>query len=184
MIQSPNLKDAEMENVASIMDAVKRLSNINRGLILLAQLDNNQYQEEEQLELNAVVDKIIGYFKTKLNDKKVLVTKEYSDSILIKINPILLDILITNIISNAIKHNIENGYLEIAIKDNALVFANSGAPLHGDPQKIFDRFKKFGNTKKSVGLGMAIVKKICDVYAFEITYKAMGERHEISIKFS
>jgi signal transduction histidine kinase len=184
MIQSPNLKDAEMENVASIMEAVKRLSNINRGLILLAQLDNNQYQEEEQLELNAVVDKIIGYFKIKLNDKKVLVTKEYGDRIFIKINPILLDIFITNIISNAIKHNVENGYLTIAINNNELLFSNSGVPLNGDPQKIFDRFKKFGHAKKSVGLGMAIVKKICDVYAFKITYKTIDDRHEISIVFS
>jgi signal transduction histidine kinase len=183
LIQSPNLKEEEMGYIASVMEALKRLSNINRGLVLLAQLDNNQYHEKTELEINKVVNKLLEYFGSKLALKNIAIRKDFQRIVVIKANPILADILITNVVSNAIKHNIENGYLNIEISNNFLKISNSGLLLIGDKTQVFQRFKKFSSSEKSVGLGMAIVKKICDLYGFKISYHSEGTNHEVVINF-
>jgi signal transduction histidine kinase len=85
--------------------------------------------------------------------------------------------------SNAIKHNIQDGTIDITYIRDILIFSNTGNILQQDPQNLFNRFKKASTRKDSLGLGLAIVKKICDVNDWQISYSSEKNMHQISILF-
>jgi len=100
----------------------------------------------------------------------------------VKINDYLADILLNNLISNAIRHNKENGEINIAMNEQKLFVSNTGTSLNFDPVQLFDRFKKGGHSE-GLGLGLAIVKQICDNYQFGISYSFKNELHSFEIRF-
>jgi len=97
-------------------------------------------------------------------------------------NKELADILVGNLLSNAIRHNDSNGSIMIQTDDNKLLIANTGdVPL--DKKRIFDRFYKSDYSDGS-GLGLAIVQHICDQYHFNLNYDFSKGRHSFSVTFS
>jgi signal transduction histidine kinase len=183
IIQSPNLHEEDMNHISGVMDAVKRISSLSKGLLLLSQIDNNQFPEVKDVDIVSVSRKLVNFFSGIIEDRKIVVIEKYTGAVWIKCNQHLLDILMTNIISNAIRHNIDEGYISIDITMSKMEVSNSGKPLDGDVNTIFDRFVKLGEKKNSIGLGLPIVKKICEVSGFSVSYKNNEAEHTITIVF-
>ena len=95
----------------------------------------------------------------------------------------LFDMVISNLISNAIKHNHKNGNIEIVTTDFFFSLANSGEPLSITSKSVFERFKKESKSSDSFGLGLAIVKKVCDTNSWQINHAFVESQHVISIYF-
>jgi len=91
--------------------------------------------------------------------------------------------VISNLISNAIKHNINKGNIEILTTDLFLSFSNSGEPLKIPSDTLFERFKKDSSSPNSFGLGLAIVKKVCVNYNWKINHSYIDNQHNITIYF-
>ena len=102
---------------------------------------------------------------------------------IIKVNPLLFDVVISNLISNAIKHNNEGGEIFIQTTDLFISVSNSGVPPNMNSASLFERFKKESTASNSFGLGLAIVKKICDNYNWKIMHSFAEDQHNISIYF-
>ena len=98
-------------------------------------------------------------------------------------NPDLADVLFTNLIGNAIKHNIDSGWINIVLNKKELTLQNSGKDPQTDPGLLFFRFKKAEHSTESPGLGLAIVKKVTDLYGMEITYRYSDSVHTLHILF-
>ncbi len=184
MIQSPNLKEEEMNHVAGVLDAVKRITSLSKGLLLISRIDNNQFVEISDIDMVGVAKKHIQFFSGIIDDRKIRIEETYSYKLSIRANPILMDILFSNLLTNAIRHNIEeDGYISIEMTKNKLMITNSGKPLEGDVRTIFDRFVKLGAKKNSIGLGLPIVKKICEVSGFSVFYENNDTLHTVTIRF-
>ena len=93
-------------------------------------------------------------------------------------------ILINNLISNAIRHNLDGGLIRTKLNHRSFIICNTGAPLEQDPETLFQRFKKDQPRPEGLGLGLAIVKKICDVNGFDILYSFELEEHRVEIDFN
>jgi signal transduction histidine kinase len=103
-------------------------------------------------------------------------------SFIINIDKGLAEILINNLVKNATKHNINAGYIKIDLNENSLTIQNSGQAFSGNPNDLFQRFNKGENG--NTGIGLAIVKQICDIYHFGISYNITGKvNHTITIIF-
>ena len=96
----------------------------------------------------------------------------------------LIQTLIYNLISNSIKHNIPEGSLNFELTTNYLKIENSGKPLSEDAELMFERFRKNSDSESSVGLGLSIVKKICDLFNFKVDYSNKGSIHTTILNFS
>jgi signal transduction histidine kinase len=110
--------------------------------------------------------------------------KEYHYHPLLQINPLLAEILFSNLIQNATRYNFENGVIEIQLTSNYFSIANSGHSLDGNEQKLFKRFAKFNPAAESLGLGLAIVKQVCDYYDFAILYSRENNLHCFTVYFT
>ncbi|MFM9051794.1 MAG: sensor histidine kinase [Bacteroidota bacterium] len=183
LLQSDNLKAEQMEQVSATLDAVNRLSKMNRGLILLTRIDNEQYSEEAEIDFSRAVRKQLDDLMIFAQSRHLEVKTDFDDTLTVILNPYLNDILISNLLSNAIKYCTEGGTISISTTDGVYRVANSGAPLKFPDNRIFERFKK-RDAADSVGLGLAIVKRIGDHYDMAVSYQYMSGMHVFSVKMA
>ena len=182
LLQSTKLTKIQSEQLQSIYQAGQRLSKLNKTLLLLAKVENQQFSSKEEVSLKTIIEKQLENYEDFIINKNIKVNTDLSDKT-ISTNTVLAETLISNLFSNAIKHNIQDGTIDITYIRDILIFSNTGNILQQDPQNLFNRFKKASTRKDSLGLGLAIVKKICDVNDWQISYSNEKNMHQISILF-
>jgi len=181
MVNQP-MDEEQLALAASVMDNLERLIRLNKSLLLLSRINNQQYAGEEEIALNAVVKKVLHDFSDQADYKNIHLILEEKGTIKAKMNPDLAHILVVNLLKNAIVHNRPEGEVHVIIEDQALAVFNTGKPEALDAKKIFERFYKQGSNGSSTGLGLAIVKAITDLYGFGISYR-FDERHRFRVEF-
>lgn len=183
LMQFENLDRNQMMIIESVHQAATRLSKLIQNLNLLTGIDNQQFSNEEEVNIIEVIEKYLQNFEDIISLKKLTVTKDFNDIVILKMNASLTDVLISNLINNAIRHNIENGIIRIVLSASGLTISNTGQPLHQQPEEFFERFKKAKKDSSSFGLGLALVKKISDLYNFRAEYLYKDNIHTLKIIF-
>ncbi len=169
-----DLSEESFHLVASAIRSVKQLSSLNRNLILLTKIENNQFSGQHSIVLNAIIRKTMEEYTPLIESKNIQVSLTEASDFVTPIHEQLAEILIGNLISNAINHNQPDGTIDIQISSKEINICNTGTSNNLTNKNIFDRFTK-GNSK-SYGLGLALVKNICETHHLSIQYHA-GERH-------
>jgi signal transduction histidine kinase len=181
MLQDSRLAEDQLQEISKINESVNRLSKLKTGLSLLTKLDNNQFPGGEKIELVPYIENKLGSFEEILDHKKITLTKDYVSLPSINMNATLAFVLFNNLIGNAIKHNIPNGTLSVRVTSDTIILENTGNKFKDDPETLFQRFKKGSNAHDSSGLGLALVKKICDLHQMTITYTVNDRMHRFEI---
>ena len=163
-----DLNSETFQKVVSSINAIKRLSSLNQSLILLTKIENRQFKAEQVIILNDIVRRKISEFEPFFETKKLNVELHSEQDFKMIINEQLAELLIGNLLTNAVNHNIQGGRIHISIQENKLEIYNTGEENSLTDNTIFNRFAK--SNSKSFGLGLAIVKNICETYNLEIHY--------------
>jgi signal transduction histidine kinase len=116
------------------------------------------------METSHLMIEFTPLFKSKELDVDLKSEQEFR----LKMNDQLADLLLNNLLSNAINHNLKGGTINLVIKQNELTICNTGEPNSLTDDTIFNRFTR--GSSKSYGLGLAIVRKICDTHGLRIHY--------------
>lgn len=181
LIQEPELSEKSLEQVQGIYKAVEKLSRLCQSLLLLTKIENNKYAATQQVFINELLQEKRAEMEDWINafDLKVIMQL---DPLPVSMNRHLAEILVSNLLQNAVRHNDSTGSITIITGDNKLSVLNAGkAPL--DKERVFDRFYKSDYSGGS-GLGLAIVKQICDQYKFSLDYKFKENQHCFIVIFS
>lgn len=184
LFQSENLDEKQMKAVSDAYDASNRLSKLNKTLLLLAKIENRQFPESKPVDPTTLIDIQLETLEDLILSKNISVIKQFENEVTLNMNPYLADILFSNLLKNAIRHNISGGELIINIKTNSFEISNSGKNTAIDKDSIFERFHKQSSSPDSLGLGLAIVQKICEVYNFNISYHYENDLHKFVIDFN
>ncbi|GAL87001.1 twp-component sensor histidine kinase [Sporocytophaga myxococcoides] len=183
IIQSKNLTEQEMLHIQSIFNAVKRLTLLNKGLLLLSKIENRQFTQKENVNLGELLQSIFNLLEEQIIDKNITTEIEIKSTGPIKTNRILIEGLLNNLVSNSIKHNIQNGKITAELTENHFIITNTGIPLSFPADEMFERFRKDSSVENSVGLGLSIVKKICDFLDYKIVYIHKDGLHTLVVNF-
>lgn len=181
--QSESLKEEQMNTIQTISETTNRLSKLNQSLILLTKIDNRQFKETEEINISQLLLNHLNNYEELLHAKNIELVKNIEPDVQLTMNETLADILITNLLINAIKHNTESGFIKVDLDKKHLSVSNTGMALSGDPVMFFERFKKESTSNDSLGLGLSIVKKISDTYNFTTAYNYMEKVHTVIVNF-
>jgi len=182
LINEPGLTEKSATLLGDITEANDRLSQMNKSLLLLAKIDNNQFPEQEKICVSTLLNKILNTYQEHYDDFPTL-TSSIESGVYMVANAALGEILFSNLIKNAVVHNVPGGFIKISLSKTGFTIENTGQMISEDPQLFFERFKKGTGDAKTTGLGLALVKQISQLYQMPLTYRYEKGIHTISLDF-
>lgn len=183
LIEDGDLNNNQAQTISEITMIIERIIKMNKSLLLLSKIDNRQYIDNQDISINSVVKRSINELMDIMDFKSITLTYKENNDINVLMDPSLADVIVANLIKNSIFHNNSGGSINIHISGNRLSVCNTGDKTPLDGSKVFDRFYKNDNHNKGSGLGLSIVKSICNLYKFSIEYKSNLDMHCFKITF-
>lgn len=182
LIRKPRDQKEYEEKISFCISEVDRLNHMVDQLLLLARFENQKQNiKNDSVYLNAILLDILARFSDKIKNKKLSVTTNFSKDYSVSSDNYLVTIIISNLVSNAIKYTNSEGeisvllfdtddFIRFSIIDNGIGIATS------DIAKVFQSFYRSDSsnhtTIKGTGLGLSIVKRLCDLLKIEITIES------------
>jgi signal transduction histidine kinase len=170
LIRKPRTQSEYEDKIKYGISEVNRLNNLVDQLLLLARFENQfQSLKTEKIYLNSLILDILTRYSLKINAKKISVNHSYSKEYYIESDNYLVSIIISNIISNAIKYSNENETISISLSQNQTnsicTISDNGIGIpKEDLDKIMNPFFRSNPTQhpeiKGSGLGLSIVARL------------------------
>lgn len=184
LMQLPGLTEQQAAIVQDLSQTVSRLSRLSRDLLLLTKMDNRQFVCSTSVDLVGVLNDLKPYIDTVAGDREII--REIHPEVLpLNANRTLLEILISNLAVNAIRHSGANDLIHIVLTDDSLAISNAGCGKPLDSQRVFDRFYRDDSNAVGLGngLGLAIAKAVCDYHGWSLEYSYIHDTHIFSVYF-
>jgi signal transduction histidine kinase len=170
LLNDQQLTSRQHKQVHEVFETINRLSRLNEALLLLARIENRQFIEKSGNDLCKLIESRLDYLEELLDSKEIELSMNLTVPFVVVIHPVLADILINNLLGNALRHNLLHGKIIVSTGTNEIIFSNTGSDIALDPQKIFKRFVKRSNSEESNGLGLAIATEICRSHQLSLNY--------------
>lgn len=166
ILMSSETKDDNLskKQVQRIQIAAHRISEIYKDLTYLFLEEKEEKKDLEEINLSKIVLEQMKYFEAIAEKRKINMNIDIQNlNFKIERNDFIR--LFNNILSNAIKYNKKNGSIDIVIKQNQLIISDTGIGIEEQKQKdIFKRYFRATSTSGGFGIGLNIVREICQRY--------------------
>lgn len=180
LLLQEDLSERQYEIVSELYDLNTRMGHLNRNLLLLAKIENEQYVKTEAIAIGNFIENLIPSYNLLKEGCRVRFDDRMKKEGIVNANPILLECLLNNLVVNAIRHTAE-GTVDVLLSGKGQIsVVNPGeSPL--DAESVFQRFKSGDSNVNGSGLGLAIVKAICEFHGWKVTYSHVNWHHEFTV---
>lgn len=182
LLQEKELTTNQYQIIEEINKALTRISRINKNLLLLAKIENNQFQETTTIEISKLMSHSLAILEEHFQHKNLSIQTQIEPNLTKKGNSTLIEILINNLLLNAIRHSNQNEKVKISLTQNELKISNFGNSAL-DEKDLFNRFVKVSSSSLGSGLGLNIIKQICVSHQWKVSYQFEDNFHVFLIKF-
>lgn len=182
LLQNKNLTDEQYQMVEEMNKVLNRSSRINKNLILLAKIDNNQFSNQEKIQIAHLLKQCTEQMEDHFQQKNITLHSHIHSGISISGNKSLTEVLINNLLINAIRHTPLDGSICVKLTATCLEITNSGTETL-NPDLLFKRFSRLSAENKGSGLGLAIIKEICKFQNWTVNYRYKNNQHTFTIDF-
>ena len=185
MLQDPTLPEQHARQIVESQRTLYRLRNTVRTLLLIANIENEQYLRHEPVSLTQTVQEVAEELDDRRVQRELDLTIDLEpDYVLLRANATLLQTLLRNLLSNAIKYNHEGGSIrvlgrplpavagvyELRVEDTGPGIAAEHLPY------LFDRFRRFQQSgptaPEGYGLGLPIAQTIATFHGATLTVES------------
>jgi two-component system heavy metal sensor histidine kinase CusS len=178
LLRKERTREQYEKKINEVITQTDRLSYLFDQLLQLARAEsNNTIIKKEKIILKEKIDHLINGGDLLLNKNQI--KYNIPSNCVVFADAALLDRILENIISNAIKYNTPNGNItfEWNEKSNSLLIKDEGIGISKDQQPyLFNRFYRADNSRSSEikgnGLGLSIVKKLCELQHIKISVES------------
>ena len=168
------------KTLRNVSISTKQLYDIYRSLTYL----NFKKKEEvaEVLQLDEILKKSVAYYKPLADIKRITFETDIHETTCV-VPESQITLLFGNLIGNAIKYSSQRSTIVISLKERVLTIKDEGIGIESDKQKeIFEKFKRGTEYSGGFGVGLNIVKSICDEHGIKIELdSALGEGTEFRL---
>lgn len=183
--QTSPLSKEQADLIQNLTETNTRISNLNKSLLLLAKIDNKQFTDVKPIDIKQLTDKIISRYYENFIQSNITLSQNTSLSATVFADETLMEILISNLISNTLRYTPVNGTVDINTTKDSFKIGNTAKnnqPL--DSKKLFRRFQKQEeNSKNGIGVGLEICRRICIQYGYDIQYNFSEGKHWFEVRF-
>lgn len=177
MMEDESLSESQLEELMKTHQTLEHITKLNKSLLLLSKIDNGQFTETVELELNELLKQYLDDYKEVYAYREIQTEVVEKGVFRVQMNESLATILITNLLKNAFVHNVDGGHIRIEITSHRFTFCNSGVEHSLDSTHIFERFYQGTKKEGSTGLGLAIVDSICRLQNIGLKYYFQNGEH-------
>ncbi|WP_183576416.1 sensor histidine kinase [Mucilaginibacter sp. X5P1] len=181
LIQTENFSEWQGKLLTELYGGVLRLNRLNQSLLLLVKIENQLMDEHQHINLHELIEGMIIQFDDIYNDKGLKLTYKL-DKKEIFASRYLMEILLSNLIINAIRHNYTGGEIIISLTAENFIIQNTGNDEPLNKEEIFIRFHKSSGSEGS-GLGLTISRQICENFNFLLDYRFHSPYHAFIVTF-
>jgi two-component system OmpR family sensor kinase len=154
-----------------ILSSSKQISQIYNDIHFSAFNEMNEDVFEE-FNLKELVSESSEYFNDISITKNIVINSNLEDCF-IKMDRTKTQKLVNNLISNAIKYSNKDSQIEVTLINNILTIKDFGIGITQEEQKeIFKRYKRGNNNEGGFGIGLDIVKRICEEYLLPLNVES------------
>lgn len=182
LLQSDDLTEKQYHIAEEMNKALIRSSRINRNLLLLAKIENSQFDKAEPVSFDTLVAQSMDALQEHFKEKNIEVSSDLQAGIEMNGNIGLTEVLINNLIINAIRHTSPGGAIQVTLSAAAFVVRNSGDQAL-DTGLLFKRFSRMSANNSGSGLGLSIIREICNLHGWHVTYRFEDRVHIFSVTF-
>ncbi|MGI4740092.1 MAG: sensor histidine kinase [Janthinobacterium lividum] len=184
LVQAPGLTEEQASHIEPLLAVTQRLTHLSRSLLLLTHLDQQLFFATETVDLAAVVRTHLGQLAEQLSLGNISLQTEVIAKLPVLANRSLIDILVSNLLSNAIRHNVPGGQLHVVLTAQQLTVENTGRPQALPADQLFARLRpRPDRPPGSVGLGLPIARQICETCGFLLSYHYQEPgRHQLHVR--
>ncbi|SDC06812.1 sensor histidine kinase [Niabella drilacis] len=158
-----SLTERQLLKIEEVSNTLNRLKRMNRSLLMLSKIENNQFRAAEKVNFNKIFNELADEYDSLIQFKAIQVQIQENGVFEFEMNRELAIVLVSNLLKNAIVHSEKDKWVEITITSGSFRIQNEGTlPL--DEGFIFERFSKGKQNAHSTGLGLSICQSICNLY--------------------
>ena len=189
--QKKSVTGKQYRETINIVDSeIMRLSKITEELLILSDLEDNDYQVESRIiDIKGLLEKILKLYENQIDSRDLMLKTSFKGKSAIHGNPIQTEQLFFNLLDNAVKYSDPGGRLKISMKSSSqqkkilLNITNTTSAINKeDIPHIFERFYRSSSNgdRKSFGLGLSIAKKIVENHGGEIKVSFDQDKKEVT----
>jgi len=183
LFQDESLTESQLIALSSVSEAANRLGRLNQALLLLTKIENRQFLAgTDPINLVPIINSKLRDLEDLIEQREISIQTDLQPVGPV-LHPALAEILVNNLLTNAIRHNVEKGKIIIILRERMLSVRNTGKPLNANPEQLFERFRKESTLSASLGLGLALVKTICEVNGQNLKYEIDDEWHVLTVSW-
>lgn len=177
------LTEAQLGEILKVQGTLDYLVRLNRSLLLLSKIDNGQFPEAEEVDVNALVRRTAEDMEEIYAYRSMRFALVDEGPLTARMNPSLAGSVVANLLKNAFVHGDEGGEVTVRVAPRRFTVCNSGAGGPLDAGRIFDRFYQGTKKEGSTGLGLAVVDAVCRLYGLKVSYSYKEGRHCFAVDF-
>ncbi len=183
LAEDPQLTENQLGEILKIKHSLDQLVKLNKTLLLLTKIENNQFPNRKEISVNGLIKKLTEDYSEVYEERHISVSMREEADPKIYMNDALATALFGNLLKNAYIHNRIGGSIDIFVTASRVSIANSGLPETLDTTVIFNRFYRSTEKEGSTGLGLALCKSICNLYKMDIRYEFSDGKHIFTVFF-
>lgn len=182
LLADPALQEKARNRVEMIEAAAERMSEQIQVLMFLAR--EQAFGASDTVALLECIAEAADPYRGEITRKGLEFTVDVEPAATLQANRQALDIVLTNLIRNAVQHT-QHGFVKVSYTARRLVVSDSGVGIGtADIRRLFERFYRASGEREGFGLGLAIVKRVCEMYGWSIDVDSQpGQGSAFSITF-
>ena len=183
LFEENELNDRQAQQLQQALENLERLKRLNRSLLLISKIENDQFQQKQNLEIKTLIEEINSNFFEMASHKNVALNFSANGKVSKNMNPDLAYMLFSNLIKNSISHGNSGTNILMELDEKKFSISNFSESKSLEEELVFERFQKFNSNTNSTGLGLSIAKSIAEKYGFKLTYSYKKGQHIFVLNF-
>ncbi len=177
LLRKPRTTEHYEVKMQEVLVQTNRLSQLYDQLLQLARIESSVLiAKKEPVALAPTINKIVKIHDKLIKNNKITTYNSVPTDVIIQTDALLVEMILDNLISNAVKYNKPNGaiYFTWTAATKTLSIIDEGIGIDANQLPLlFNRFFRADDSRSSQipgnGLGLSIVKRLCDAQNSSLT---------------